>query len=267
MRAAIFIDGGYLLQHLKTSRIALDYGRFADYVLAPIRRQMPVDLLRCYFYYCAPWIAPEPNEDGIRRMEAHRHFVEEIENVSRWQVRLGKLEKRWDGNKEYFEQKRVDVLLSCDMVRHAASGHIQHAVLVAGDSDFIPAVNVAKESGVTLSLWCGPQNTVHKDLVTLADEVHPIDIGRLPRKNIAVEQAVPTPSVPTSDTATASEKPREATERPRENPRRPQHSRPRRKPSSTGAIPKTSSTSKAEVKTSATSRETKSPPTGIKGGT
>ena len=89
--------------------------------------------------------------------------------------------KRKEGNKDVFEQKRVDVLLSVDMVRHAAAGHIQHAVLIAGDSDFIPAVEAAKESGVTLSTWCGNYNTVHNDLIALADEVHQLEWKFFPR--------------------------------------------------------------------------------------
>ena len=181
MRAAIFIDGGYLLQQLRTEKITLDYGRLANFLLAPLRQAVPIDLLRCYFYYCAPWMSAEPSEDERRRMEGFTKFVDEIENLDRWQVRLGKLQKRSDGKKEYFEQKRVDVLLTCDLVRHSAAGHIQHAILVAGDSDFIPAINVAKESGVTLTLWCGASTTVHKDLVTLADEVHNMDLRRLPQ--------------------------------------------------------------------------------------
>jgi uncharacterized LabA/DUF88 family protein len=120
-------------------------------------------------------MSEKPDADELRRMDSHRILVDEIERSSRWQVRLGKLEKRWDGNKEYFEQKRVDVLLSVDLVRHAAAGHIQHAVIIAGDSDFIPAIAAAKESGVTVSLWGGPAKTVHKDLAWLVDEIHPFD--------------------------------------------------------------------------------------------
>jgi uncharacterized LabA/DUF88 family protein len=77
---------------------------------------------------------------------------------------------------EYFEQKRVDVMLSVDLVRHAAAGHIQHAILVAGDSDFIPAVAAAKESGVTVSLWGGAPKTIHRDLAWMADELHRFDL-------------------------------------------------------------------------------------------
>ena len=181
MRAAIFIDGGYIQNQFKQNRIEPNWEDLADYFLEPLRHTIPLDLLRCYYYYCPPYMSQEPTEDELSRMEAHEEFVEEIENLDRWSMRLGKLQKRWDGKKEFYEQKRVDVLLSVDLVRHAAAGHIQHAVLVAGDSDFVPAVDAAKDHGVTLSLWCGNFNTVHKDLIALADEVHTFDWEDFPR--------------------------------------------------------------------------------------
>ncbi len=172
MRAAIFIDGAYLQKQMHTARVNPKYKDLADYLLEPLRDQISVDLLRCYFYHCPPWMSSSPTTDETRRMEAHDTFAGDIEDLSRWQLRLGKLERRRDGEREYFEQKRVDVLLSCDLVRHSAAGHIQHAILVAGDSDLIPAVRAAQESGVTLTLWCGADNTVHKDLKKLADDVN-----------------------------------------------------------------------------------------------
>ena len=183
MRAAIFIDGGYILKQVKYHRIEPDYTRFSDYFLKALRESVPLDLMRCYFYYCPPWMSEEPSEEERRRLEAYEEFVEDLENIDRWAVRVGKLEKRFDGTNEYFEQKRVDVLLSCDLVRHAAAGHIQHAILIAGDSDFIPAVEAAKDSGVTITLFAGKQNTVHNDLVLLADEVHHFNWGDFPKKS------------------------------------------------------------------------------------
>lgn len=181
MRAAIFIDGGYILNQFKQSNIEPDWDELADYFLAPLRQSVPLDLLRCYFYYCPPYISQDPSDDEIERMKEFETFTETILSNDRWAMRLGKLQKRKEGNKDVFEQKRVDVLLSVDMVRHAAAGHIQHAVLIAGDSDFIPAVEAAQESGVTLSLWCGNYNTVHNDLIALADEVHQLDWKYFPR--------------------------------------------------------------------------------------
>ena len=181
MRAAIFIDGAYVLSQFKQHNIYPDYSAFETYLLKPLRRTTTLDLLRCYFYYCAPWMSAEPSEDEKRRMKEHEEFMHEIKSVERWAVRLGKLQKRRDGNRDYYEQKRVDVLLSVDMVRHSAAGHIQHAILVAGDSDFIPAVEAAKESGATVSLWCSDDSTVHKDLIELADVVNRFDWKFFPK--------------------------------------------------------------------------------------
>ncbi len=184
MRAAIFIDGAYLLSLAKDKGISPKYEDLADYFLKPLRKSVQPDLLRCYFYYCAPWMSTEPTENENRRMEEHNIFMQEIESLERWAVRLGVLQRRRDGYKEYFEQKRVDVMLSVDMVRHAASGHIQHVILVAGDSDFIPAIEAVKESGATVTLWCGEDNTIHKDVVQLADMVHHFDWKKMPKKKI-----------------------------------------------------------------------------------
>lgn len=182
MRAAIFIDGAYLLTHLKDFDLVPDYPALPEYLLKPLRKSIPIDLLRCYFYYCAPWMSPEPTEAEKRRMAEHDAFMMELIALERWAVRLGKLQRQWDGYRETFEQKRVDVLLSVDMVRQAAAGRIQHAILVAGDSDFIPAIDATKDSGATVSLWCGDENTVHRDLLDAADIVHRFDWKKFPSK-------------------------------------------------------------------------------------
>ncbi|MFC1670847.1 NYN domain-containing protein [Spirochaetota bacterium] len=184
MRAAIFIDGAYFLSFMKKYDITPKYDELVDYILKPLRKSVPLDVLRCYFYYCAPWVSQDPSESEKKRMEEHDAFMEEITSLDRWAVRLGKLHKRWDGQKTYFEQKRVDVLLSVDMVRHSASGHIQHVVVIAGDSDFIPAIEATQESGATVTLWCGDVASIHKDLVELADIVHYFDWKKLPKKKV-----------------------------------------------------------------------------------
>ena len=185
MRAAIFIDGGYLIKQLQDARLNPDYTNLAAYLLKPLRRNVQLDLMRCYFYYCPPWMSEKPTETELRRMAAHERFVADIQQqCDRWQVRLGKLERRREGDKEVFAQKRVDVQLSVDLVHHTAAGHIQHAVLVAGDSDFIPAVIAAKESGATLTLWCDRDRSVHRDLMLHADEVHYFDWRQFPARKV-----------------------------------------------------------------------------------
>jgi uncharacterized LabA/DUF88 family protein len=184
LRAAIFIDGAYFLSLMKKHDIMPKYEDLTDYLMKPLRKAVSLDLLRCYFYYCAPWMSPEPTDREKVRMDEHHAFMNKIGSLERWAVRLGVLNRRWDGYKEYFEQKRVDVLLSVDMVRHSAAGHIQHVVVIAGDSDFIPAIEATKDSGATVTLWYGDDNTIHKDLLEIADIAHQFDWKKVPGKKI-----------------------------------------------------------------------------------
>jgi len=188
LRAAIFIDAAYLLSFTKKHGYAPKYEGLVDYFLKPLRKKVPLDLLRCYFYYCAPWMSNDPTPGEKRRMEEYEDMMKEITSQERWSVKLGKLQKRWDGKQEYFEQKQVDVLLSVDMVRHAAAGHIQHVIVVAGDSDFIPAIEATKESGATVTLYYAEDNTVHKDLIALADISCQMKINKLPRKKLPAQK-------------------------------------------------------------------------------
>ena len=73
-----------------------------------------------------------------------------------------------DRGKPRYEQKRVDILLGVDLVQLAAKQNIQEAVMLAGDSDFIPAVIAAKSEGVVIKLFHGERP--HSDLWREADE-------------------------------------------------------------------------------------------------
>ena len=91
--------------------------------------------------------------------------------LPRFEVRQGRLEFRdnaTDG-RPIFEQKRVDIMLGVDMVQLAAKGYIQQALLLAGDSDFIPAVAAAKAEGVLVKLFHG-RSSCHIDLLREVDE-------------------------------------------------------------------------------------------------
>ena len=100
------------------------------------------------------------------------HRVNTLPQVS---FRLGRLEirgARGDGSPR-FQQKRVYILLAVDLVMHSAKGHISRAALVAGDSDFAPAIVVAKNEGVAITRYHG--HSCHNDLRLAADESFRID--------------------------------------------------------------------------------------------
>ena len=108
--------------------------------------------------------------DFLLRYSSKRKFFDTLDRLPRYAVRLGRLAFRGvdDKGTPRFERKRVDILLGVDMVQLAAKQTIQEAILLAGDSDFIPAVAAAKSEGVMIRLFHGKQP--HSDLWQEADE-------------------------------------------------------------------------------------------------
>ena len=143
-RTAIFIDGAYL------QRVLRDEFGGVNVNFDALSRKMAneTDILRTYYYNCMPYQGNPPTQEESRRFGRARHT---LQMLPRFEVKLGRLEFRGndDSGNPILQQKRVDILLGVDMV--LLSAHIQQAILLAGDSDFIPAVTVAKSEGPVIS--------------------------------------------------------------------------------------------------------------------
>lgn len=81
-------------------------------------------------------------------------------------MRFGKLSKSKSGD---YEQKRVDILLAVELVRLSWAHQIGHAIIVTGESDFVPAVEAAKDAGVITSLYYS-RKSIHDELLQAVDE-------------------------------------------------------------------------------------------------
>jgi len=99
-----------------------------------------------------------------------------LDRESRFQVRLGRLAKRYnnDGSDRY-EQKMVDILLAVDLVQLSVGHQIQRAVLLANDSDFAPAIEIARNAGTVVELYCLEQIKPYSGLRAACDDCIPID--------------------------------------------------------------------------------------------
>lgn len=167
--AAIFVDGGYfdrVSRDCGSPRI--DFGRLAAELAHPS------ELLRTYYYHCLPYLSPVPTPEEMERLEGKKRFFSALNRLSRFEVREGKLEFRGtdrDTDRPIFEQKRVDIYLGVDLVTLAVKGRISRAVIITGDSDFLPAIRAAKNEGVLVHLFhgAGPQQP-HRDLWEEADD-------------------------------------------------------------------------------------------------
>jgi uncharacterized LabA/DUF88 family protein len=105
---------------------------------------------------------PLATELEPERYEAAVRFVYSIKKIPRFEVRLGESSRE-------LVQKRVDVLLSVDLVRMSWGRQIDRAILITGDSDFVPAVQAAKDAGVLVQLYYA-LGTVNDDLLQACDD-------------------------------------------------------------------------------------------------
>jgi len=97
-------------------------------------------------------------------------FVYTLRKLPRFEVKLGRL--GCVGGE--FVQKRVDIALAVDLVRLSCERIIGKAVVVTGDSDFVPAIEAAKDAGVLMVLYYSP-SSIHDELLSAVDECRIID--------------------------------------------------------------------------------------------
>lgn len=165
-RSAIFIDGGYLDQVLLGfGKARIDYSKLCDVLTGD------VPLLRTYYYHCLPHQPTNPTPEQSKEFANAEKFQRTLNRLPNFTVRRGKIAYRGidDEGRAIYEQKRVDVALATDLVMHATKRLISHAVLITGDSDFIPAVEIAQAEGVQITLYHTQNKSTHDELLDVVD--------------------------------------------------------------------------------------------------
>jgi uncharacterized LabA/DUF88 family protein len=165
-RAVVFIDGAYLQKVLEKDfdKPRIDFEKFSNLLCDDYER------LRTYYYYAMPYQGNPPTEEERKRYSVADKFISRLRKLRRFEIRLGKLAKR-DGE---FIQKRVDILLAVDLVRLSWGRQMATAVVIAGDSDFVPAIQAAKDAGVLVRLYYS-KRSVHNELLEAVDEYFEIN--------------------------------------------------------------------------------------------
>jgi uncharacterized LabA/DUF88 family protein len=171
-RYAVFIDGGYLRKVLAGfGEPRISYKKLSEHFAQGEER------LRTYYYDCPPFQGTTPTADERSRKQRFDRFLYYLQrNVPRFQARLGRLQRVPDATGNWkFIQKKVDVLLTVDLVRLSCEKQIQRAVLIAGDSDFVPAIQVARDAGTIVQLYYGTAQRTHDELLSVSDDRIVID--------------------------------------------------------------------------------------------
>jgi len=160
-RVMIFIDGSNLYHSLKNifGRTDLDLGKFCRKLLA--RRK----LIRIYYYNAKVGFKEEP--------ERYRHqqkFFASVNAIPYSELRLGRLVySNWPNAPPY--EKGIDVQLTTDMLTHGYKNNYDVAILVAGDSDFAPALQAVKDIGKHVEVALFGRSGTSQQLRKVADRV------------------------------------------------------------------------------------------------
>lgn len=172
-KGAVFIDGGYLGKVLKNhfGEPRVDYLKLSN----KICEDLEVSRLRSYFYDCMP-VTRKNNERDKRKYAEKQKFISKIQRLPRFEIKTGKLQII--GGE--FKQKMVDVLMSLDIVDMCFDKQIDHAILVAGDADFVPAIKKAKDYGAIVHLYYHPSDSPD-ELLDVIDELHPLTDELIPQ--------------------------------------------------------------------------------------
>ena len=134
----LFIDGGHLREGFKTwaSRC---YGTEVQPEISQARFALQAigitgGLEKCFYYDCVDERKNEAEspEEFKHRVAAQEELFNSIRRVPGWHVPEGRLV----GSRKQSRQKRVDVLLTVEMLSHAFNKNMGHAILIAGDDDF-----------------------------------------------------------------------------------------------------------------------------------
>ncbi|MEX5284944.1 NYN domain-containing protein [Selenomonas sputigena] len=167
---ACFIDAGYLQNLLgNLGKPKINYQKLVKAMCGPN------GLLRTYYYDCKAYMSAVPTEEEKERQMKQQSFHEYLQRLPQFECKFGRLEKRHDElGHVFFEQKRVDVMLAIDLVTLSTKRLIRHALLMTGDSDMLPAVQIAKNEGVVVELFHGGHST-HRELVQAVDVATVVD--------------------------------------------------------------------------------------------
>jgi len=133
-RVAIFIDGSNLYHNLKRNHIKISFEELIKKIEA--KREI-TDI----FYYTAEL----DKKYDSQKYKEHHGFLEKLRKIPRFHVVLCNLKKIiLDNGRFNYEIKGDDVHLAADLIKGSYENLYDVAIVVSGDEDFVPAIEIAR---------------------------------------------------------------------------------------------------------------------------
>jgi uncharacterized LabA/DUF88 family protein len=150
IRTVVLIDNGYLSKVLKKffNEVSINLLLFSDNLCIGCNR------FQTLVYDSMPYQSGNPTYDERRRYAGKDKYISEIRKLEKFTIKLGRCQKNKDGT---FSQKGVDVEFALDLTELSNSKSIDKAIIVSGDSDFVPAVERVNKIGIITQNIYHPQ--------------------------------------------------------------------------------------------------------------
>ena len=164
-RVMIFIDGSNLYHSLKGhfKRTDIEIGKFCQKLLEKRR------LIRIYYYNAVVGRREEPE-----RYQHQQAFFASVSAIPYCELRLGRLVYiNWPTAPPY--EKGIDILLTTDLLTHSFKNNYDVGILVAGDSDYVGAVQAVKDNGKNMEVALFGKERTSRLLRDVADKIITID--------------------------------------------------------------------------------------------
>jgi uncharacterized LabA/DUF88 family protein len=169
-RVMVFIDGSNLYHSIKSlfNRTDIDMGKLTEKLIEKRR------LIRVYYYNARVGRKEEPE-----RYQRQQAFFNSVSSIPYFELRLGRLVYvNWPNSPPY--EKGVDIELATDLLTHSFKNNYDVAILVAGDSDYVGALQAVKDNGKNVEVALFGKERSSRALREVADRVLEID-GRFLR--------------------------------------------------------------------------------------
>jgi uncharacterized LabA/DUF88 family protein len=149
----LFVDGGCLRavltrfsdRYFGGIEIELEYNKFLN------------EFTKCFYYDAYP--SQKPGQSDADYEAIQKDFQARAEHIAEtrgWHVYEGEAIHR---RKRGMEQKKVDVMIAVDMLRHTFRGNMHGATLLTSDLDFKPLLDALVSEGMYVQLWYPPGET------------------------------------------------------------------------------------------------------------
>lgn len=148
----IFVDDAYLQRICKT----FGEGKYLKYdkinFFNKIAGNQNLICEKIFYYVAPPFCGYDATTDEKRRLNNYNKFVKKMRKLG-IEVCEGECQRIKENGIFVYRQKGIDVLLAIDFVSVPLKMKVDKVILIAADSDFVPAVKRLEEFGVKTILY------------------------------------------------------------------------------------------------------------------